>query len=291
MTSIPPPSGPPTTPPDWSVPTGPPPAPEGWRPGEPVPPTPGSSSWASQPGDPRWGMGDILLGVAFIVAVVIVATIGGLLVVGLDAMRPLAEGDLDSNDAVVFLGIATLAQGAAMGLWPVIVARWKGRGVVADFGLRFRPVDALIAVGAAVAMIIVAGLVAAGLSELLGASADESTNTQIIDDAVDTSAFWIIAIAAVVIAPVVEELFFRGLCLRAIEKRFGTTTAVIGSSVLFTLPHFTNPSLAGTAVLFAAIGIIGLALALLVVKTGRLGPAILAHALFNGISVLGVALG
>jgi membrane protease YdiL (CAAX protease family) len=233
-------------------------------------------------------MGDILLGVAFIVTIVIAATIGGLFVVGLDALRPLAEGDLDSNDAVIFLGLATLAQGLAMGLWPVIVARWKGRGVVADFGLRLRPIDLLIGIGSAVAMLVVAGGIAAVLSDALGAGSDESTNTQIIDDAAGTSAIWIIGIAAVLVAPIVEELFFRGLCLRAIEKRFGTTAAVIGSSVLFTLPHFTNPSVAGTVVLFAAIGTVGLALALLVVKTGRLGPAIIAHALFNGISVIGV---
>lgn len=233
-------------------------------------------------------MGDILLGVAFIVGIVVVATIGGLLVVGLDALRPLAEGDLESNDAVVFLGIATLAQGLAMGAWPAIVARWKGGGVVEDFGLRARPIDVAYGIGAAVAMLLVAGGLATLLSDLLGADAADSTNTQIIDDAAGTWAIWIIVIAAVVVAPIVEELFFRGLCLRAIEKRFGTTAAVVGSSILFTLPHFTNPSLAGTAVLFAAIGTVGLALALLVVVTGRLGPAIVAHALFNGISVIGV---
>ncbi len=233
-------------------------------------------------------MGDILLGVAFVVSIVVVATIGGLLVVGLDALRPLAEGDLDATDAVVFLGLATLAQGLAMGIWPVIVARWKGGGVVEDFGLRVRPIDVVYGLGVAVAMLLVAGGIATLLSELLGADAADSTNTQIIDDAANTSAIWIIAIAAVVVAPIVEELFFRGLCLRAIEKRFGTTAAVVGSSILFTLPHFTNPSLAGTAVLFAAIGTVGLALALLVVATGRLGPAIVAHALFNGISVIGV---
>ena len=121
----------------------------------------------------------------------------------------------------------------------------------------------------------------------LDPGADESSNTKIITDAADSAALWVVLVGAVVLAPIVEELFFRGLCLRAIEKRFGTTAAVFGSTFLFTLPHFANPSLAGTAVLFSLIGTVGLLLALLVVKTGRLGPAVIAHALFNSVGVIG----
>lgn len=285
MTSIPPPSGPSSSLNEWPVPTGPPPAPDGWQPGQPVPPRPTTLS------PDRWGLPDILLGFLFVIAAVGVSTILGLMIVGVDGLESLADGNLSGTDAVVLLGLTTLAQSAAMGLWPVIVARWKGRGVVEDFGFRFRPIDVAWGIGTGFAILMLAGGLGYVLTEALDVGSDESTNTQIITDAADTQALWIIVIAAVVLAPLVEELFFRGLCLRAIENRFGTTAAVIGSTILFTIPHFTNPSLAGTVVLFSIIGMVGLLLALLVVKTGRLGPAIVAHAVFNAVGVIGVLAG
>lgn len=283
--SIPPPTGAPTTPGPWQAPTSPPPPPEGWQPGQPV------SAPALAGSGHRWGMGDIALGVVFIIGVVVLSTVVGLVITGLDALESLADGDLTGTDVVVFLALTTFGQSLAMGVWPVIVARWKGSGVARDFGLRFKPVDLAWGIGVGIALLIVAGGLGVALTEGLGVGEDESTNTQIISDAADTQALWVIVIAAVILAPIVEEIFFRGLCLRAIENRFGTTVAVIGSTILFTLPHFTNPSLAGTAVLFTVIGVVGLGLAMLTVKTQRLGPAIVAHAVFNGVGVLAVLAG
>ena len=269
-------------PPDFSaVPTGPPPAPDGWVPGQYPPPPP------SPVDERRWGIPDIALGLLFIIAIVIVATGIGLAIGGLDTMDDLINGDLSGADAVIFLALTTLGQGAAMGAWPVIVARWKGRGVRIDFGWRFEWVDVAYGLGIGGALLFVAAGVGYVVSLLVGLDpgADESSNTEIISDAADGPAFIIILIAAVVMAPIVEELFFRGLCLRAIEKRFGTEAGVLGSTFLFTLPHFTNPSLAGTTVLFAVIATIGLVLAVLTVKIGRLGPAVIAHAVFNAVGV------
>lgn len=273
-----------TLPPDFSaVPTGPPPAPEGWAPGQPTP----YSLTPPEESSARWGIPDIVLGLLFIIAVVAVATVLGLVIGGFDTLDDLVEGDLSGADAVVFLALTTLGQGAAMGIWPVIVARWKGRGVKADFGWRFEWVDLAYGLGVGGVMLFLAAGIGAAVSALVGLDpgADESSNTQIISDAADGPAFVIILIAAVVMAPIVEELFFRGLCLRAIEKRFGTVVGVIASTFLFTLPHFTNPSLAGTAVLFSVIATVGLVLAILTVKTGRLGAAVIAHAVFNAVGV------
>ena len=272
-------------PPEFSeVPTSPPQAPDGWLPGQPAP--------AQPPGAPqRWGLPDIVLGLLFIIAAVIVATGLGLAIGGLDTLDALADGDLSGTDALVFLALTTLGQGAAMGVWPVVVARWKGGGVRNDFGWRFERVDVAYGLGIGGLLLFLAAGVSLGVSALVGLDpgADDSTNTQIISDNADGPAFIIILIAAVCVAPIVEELFFRGLCLRAIEKRFGTLLGVLGSTFLFTLPHFANPSLAGTTVLFAVIAAVGLVLAVLTVKTGRLGAAVIAHAAFNGVGVAVIA--
>ena len=81
-----------------------------------------------------------------------------------------------------------------------------------------------------------------------------------------------------------EELFFRGLVLRSLEKRFGTGWAVVGSSVFFGATHFQPLQ-------FAALTATGAVFALLVVRTGRLGPAIIAHLAFNSITVISVVWG
>jgi membrane protease YdiL (CAAX protease family) len=83
----------------------------------------------------------------------------------------------------------------------------------------------------------------------------------------------LVAIVAVA-APLFEELFYRGLWLRSVERRWGTGWAVVVSSLVFGAIHlqiYDFPALAG----------FGLIAALLTVWTGRLGPAIWAHVAFN----------
>nr|MBA3303816.1 CPBP family intramembrane metalloprotease [Acidimicrobiia bacterium] len=89
----------------------------------------------------------------------------------------------------------------------------------------------------------------------------------------------LLVLMVAVIAPLLEELFYRGLWLRAIERRFGRVVAVVGSSVLFGAAHlqpFDFPALAG----FGAIA------AVLTVRSGRLGPALWAHVAFNLTAVI-----
>lgn len=78
----------------------------------------------------------------------------------------------------------------------------------------------------------------------------------------------------VVIAPIVEELFFRGLLLQTMQRRWGVPLAVIGSSVFFGATHFQP-------LLFPGLTLAGAVFALAVVRTGRLGSAIAVHAGFN----------
>ncbi len=80
-------------------------------------------------------------------------------------------------------------------------------------------------------------------------------------------------------APIVEELFFRGLVLRSLERRFGTVWAVVGSSAIFAATHFEPLQ-------FIALFVFGLVAALLAVRTGRLGPSMFAHLAFNATTVV-----
>ncbi len=82
------------------------------------------------------------------------------------------------------------------------------------------------------------------------------------------------AIVLVVVAPLTEELLFRGLILHGLMQRYGTVPAVLLSTLLFALVH-VNPYQ------FASAITMGVFLAWLFVRTRSLWPCIIAHALFN----------
>lgn len=87
---------------------------------------------------------------------------------------------------------------------------------------------------------------------------------------------WGSFVALVVVAPVTEELLFRGLLLRGFLGHHSTRTAVVASGLLFAFVHLNPWQLFATAVA-------GMILAWWVVETGSLWPALLGHALNNGV--------
>lgn len=88
---------------------------------------------------------------------------------------------------------------------------------------------------------------------------------------------------AVVVAPIGEEILFRGVLHRAIADKAGFWVGAIVSSALFALVHIE-------VVLSQPLGLVGLfvvgfLLALAYHQTGSLIVPILGHAVYNGISV------
>jgi hypothetical protein len=167
---------------------------------------------------------------------------------------------------------------------PLWATHLKGRrSLASDFGLRMRPVDVplglLVGFVGQIALLLLLALV----YDLLGVDLDKvgQTAEELTDGATDAVGVVLLVLIVGLAAPVFEELFYRGLWLRAIERRAGTVVAVLGSSLLFGLVHFEPydlPALVG----FGAIA------AVLTVRTGRLGPAIWAHVAFNITAVVGL---
>lgn len=88
----------------------------------------------------------------------------------------------------------------------------------------------------------------------------------------------LLVVMTVVMAPVVEEVFFRGLLQGALRDWIGRVLAVAVASVVFGITHFQ-------LVQFPALVLVGLVNGLLVLRTGRLGPALWSHASFNVVTV------
>lgn len=85
------------------------------------------------------------------------------------------------------------------------------------------------------------------------------------------------AFTAVVLAPLFEELLFRGVLLPVLARRWGPPLGVVASAAVFALAHL---SLSELAPLF----VLGVGLGWLRWRSGRLGASVLMHALWNALT-------
>ena len=102
-------------------------------------------------------------------------------------------------------------------------------------------------------------------------------------DAARAPAFVANAVAIVLVGPLVEEVTFRGLGFRLLE-RFGQRWAIVLSGVAFALSHGLFRFLPATVVF-------GLGLGYLRSRTRSLYPGIVVHVVFNALGVLGSVAG
>lgn len=177
---------------------------------------------------------------------------------------------------------ALLAQSAFLWVFlvgvPVVATVTKGNGPIRDLGLRFRPGDLVAFAGGAVLQAALP-ILYLPILELLDYTADdvEAEARRIVDGASGAGIALLVFVVCVG-APLAEELFFRGLVLRATGRRFGTTVAAVVATVLFGLSHFQGLQL-------PALLLVGGVATALTLRTGRLGGAVLLHAGFNAYSV------
>lgn len=130
------------------------------------------------------------------------------------------------------------------------------------------------------AIVVFVVLVVTGVVAQFG-NADEEQG--LIPDSFDSSRaaqFAAYAAVVVVVAPVVEELLFRGVGYGLLEP-FGPTLAIVLVGVAFALVH-------GLVIGFPVIATFGIGLAFLRARTASIYPCILLHASFNA---FGLAVG
>ncbi len=93
----------------------------------------------------------------------------------------------------------------------------------------------------------------------------------------------LLAVLAVVMAPLFEELFFRGFLFRGLARSWGWPLGAVVSSAVFGAAHMQ-------LTVFVPLFALGFVLAWTYERTGSLWTPISLHAVFNGISVLAWAL-
>jgi membrane protease YdiL (CAAX protease family) len=93
---------------------------------------------------------------------------------------------------------------------------------------------------------------------------------------------WLIG-ASVLVAPISEEILFRGFVFGGLEARYGWKKAAFFSSLIFAGLHFQPTA-------FLPLLFIGLLLCLLYYWTDSLWPGVIVHASMNLLAVLGALL-
>jgi membrane protease YdiL (CAAX protease family) len=224
----------------------------------------------------RWGLGDVLLGW---VVVYFASIIWGIAVI---AVTGHAGEDFDDLP----LSIVALAQlGLAVGFFvvPWAVTKVKGNGIVADLGLRARWDDVWKGGAAGVlTQVVLIPLLYWPLLEALDKGVDdlEGPAQELTDRANSPMDVVLLVLIVGVMAPIFEEIFYRGLMQRALLKRGLAPVLAIGiTAVVFAATHFQLLQLPGLAVAGAVFGT-------LAHRAGRLGPAIAAHLTFNMVTVI-----
>ncbi len=166
---------------------------------------------------------------------------------------------------------------------------WLGWPVGTRYGAARLLGDVAYAVALMVPTLLLALILAAILSQLLGV-----LPTQILPDAVTGGDRILILVAAAILAPIGEELFFRGFALTAWLRDLGPRAALIRASMLFAIVHIANvdvaPGQAGVGlaqalIQFAVILPVGTVLGVLFLQRGMVA-AIAGHMAYNGLGLL-----
>lgn len=98
-----------------------------------------------------------------------------------------------------------------------------------------------------------------------------------------------VAALAVITAPLIEELVYRGVVFSSIERVLSKPAAVVLVTLLFTIVHV--PQYWGSYAAISAILSLSLVLTLLRAGTNRLLPCVMTHMIYNGIQAVVLLVG
>jgi membrane protease YdiL (CAAX protease family) len=206
-----------------------------------------------------------------LVGVVVVSAVGSI-ALALVGAAPQAD---DPVGAAAASAVLTALGGLAAAL---VLARWKAglRGDVraADFAL-VRPKPALPKVIAGTAVLAVVLAVAQAAYKALAEPTEQITEVLRVADG---AALVMLGAAAVCLAPVVEELLWRGVFYRALRSRCRPAVAAPIAAVVFAALHMEVE-------MMPVLAVGGLVFCLVLERTGSLFPVIMLHSTLNAVEL------
>jgi membrane protease YdiL (CAAX protease family) len=242
----------------------------------------------SRPADRFRGASPLIL---FALQVVLVSIAGALLLI----LGVPLEGT-----GLAFLTVAVVllaAYGLVVWLWGFRSGALSARDVGWPVGARWTRWPADVGVGAGLFVLVA---IAASLWGAIVALLLDTTSPEVVPIPTGPDDILFVVLGACVLIPIGEELFFRGYSLTAWLRDLGPVSALVRSTLFFTLVHIANIDVAATpegaviglkqAILtIVVLAPVGYALGWIFLRRG-LVAAIAGHAAFNLYGVLGLLL-
>jgi membrane protease YdiL (CAAX protease family) len=212
-----------------------------------------------------WRWSDVLVGLAPLVALRAASA--------LDLFPPLPEGVRWLGPVLAVLGTAWLLG------YPLWAARRRGARFPRLPRLRAVVVEAALAVPTLLAVWLVMAVVIGAWSLVLGRETLPVNPLEPVARSQRWTALWVVAVLAVIVAPLSEEVFFRGMVYNALRRQLHPAAAIFLQAALFGIFHTFGLAHAAVAAL------LGLALALVYEWRRTLLAPVLVHALQNAAAV------
>ena len=226
---------------------------------------------------PGGGPGRLPLSVADLLLIVILALGGSRLVLPVLlaplGITPMAEGGPGTG---VILGLLALQTAFLFAVIYGVAVAWRG---VTWAELGFRPIDTRWiwrAVMVAIAAFPLVSFVSWLQMQVMGQPIQNPQMDLLKPERFGWDLYLGMLLTAGVLAPIVEELAFRGLLYRWLRERLGIWIAAFGSAIGFSVLH-------GIPGLIPAIAVLGLVLAWIYEITGTIWAPIIVHGLYNAI--------
>ncbi|MBV9789452.1 MAG: CPBP family intramembrane metalloprotease [Chloroflexi bacterium] len=231
---------------------------------------------AAQPGPIRWTLRDLFM-TALLTIVLVAALLLAILLpaaLGVDLIRDL----LDSRRLVAGMIVGGLVYVLAVVATYAIIVR-RHRGSWREIGFRAPPLVPLLLTPA----IFFGQLILLAIANLIVQSIIGTFENPQVEQLTDSAGFsWLNFVAVftvgAIIAPVVEEMLFRGLLYQWLRNHIGAVGAILLSGAIFSAVHFIS-------VLLLPLFVIGVLLAAVFEWTRSLWITITLHFFQNAMAI------
>jgi hypothetical protein len=214
---------------------------------------------------------------------VIVIYIGAQLLVGIVALIALGGSDLLLPVLIVLSPVVSLALAV---VWLRLRYRAEVRAVLGR--RRPRLDDVAVGLGIGIACFLGQRVIVFNIAAILtNAGIEMPVVQETFQEIVQRpGGAPLLVLTSVLLAPVAEEVVFRGVLFQGLRARWGFWLAALVSAALFTLAHLgEGGGWLASAILVSGILPLGVVFAALVERRGSLLVSIMAHAMYNAINV------
>ncbi len=225
------------------------------------------------PREPFWDYVDLVLVLGLVlVGLVIISIIAGLIVA--------ADPRLQSNLAPLILPTNIAAYAVIYYALKLVLGSRYGRPVFRSLGWRPGHINLIAVAGGGVVLAIALSLLGTLLRTPKVKSPFENLGATPLS-------FGLLAFMAIILAPIFEELFFRGFLQPLLSRTWGAAAGILVTAALFGAMHAPEYSWAWQYAFCVALA--GVVFGYLRYRTNSLIPCTVMHGCFNAVSVIALA--